>query len=63
MAIICPISAERVGIYESELLRQENFSDIYGIAVPYMFKVEVYTCVSSALRWYPCISLHTIYMI
>ena len=36
--------------YESELLRQENFSDIYGTAVPYMFKVEVYTCVSFALR-------------
>ena len=33
--------------YESELLRQENVSDIHGIAVPYMFKVEVYTCMLS----------------
>ena len=37
----CPFSADRIRI---ELIRRDNFSDIRVLPVPYVFKVEVYTC-------------------
>ena len=40
IAILCPFSADR----SSELIRRRKFSDIWSIAVPYKFRVELYTC-------------------
>ena len=37
IAILCPFSADR----SSELIRRIKFSDLQGIAVPYMFRVEL----------------------